>query len=148
MNIANSLTGHHDYEEKFIPNLKWRSILFCCLKYFGTRCWQHINTQSYKQKGHSSFRHYLAPEVNIPTFQEGELVKFWLIAMFIYEIVCWQSALSSVHIIMSEQGLLGKPSSSDSPAKSTHCSARKQNWNRNPKWLCSMLKIKITRKNT
>lgn len=34
--------------EKYIPNLKRRSILVCCLKSFGTRCWWHINTESYK----------------------------------------------------------------------------------------------------
>lgn len=29
--------------------------------------------------------------------------------MFIYEIVCWESALSRLHIATSEQGLLGNP---------------------------------------
>lgn len=89
--------------------------------------------------------HGLAPEVNTPTFKR-EIVKFWLFAMFIYTTVSWQSALSPGHTIMSEQGLLERPSSSESPAKSSHCTARKQNWNRNPKWLCSTWKNKVTRK--
>lgn len=83
----------------------------------------------------------VAPEVNIPTFQERDIVKFWLCCVHLWNSIMVECTVPRPHYYVSARSPW-KPSSSYSPAKSSHYTARNRTETKTPNDYAQCEKIK------